>query len=70
MAARDGTRIPIVATNADVRNVVLTQGLKLNNSALKYLRDFRGENPAGFPVGPIELTRSFIHQIGVAITKT
>ena len=69
VAARDGTRIPIVATNDDVRNTPITQGWKLNNSALKYLRDFEGENPRGVPVGPIELTGSFIHQIGV-IVKT
>ena len=56
VAARDGARIPIVATNAELRAAVVTQGFKLNNCALKWLRHFRGENPPGFPLGPIELT--------------
>ena len=47
----------------------VTQSWKLNNEALKFFRDFHGENPRGYPCGPIELTSKFIHQIGV-MTKT
>ena len=69
VAERGRAGIPIVATNADVMNTVVTQPWKRNNEALKYFRDFEGENPRGYPVGPIELTGKFIHQIGV-MTKT
>ena len=42
VAARDGTKIPIVATNDDVMNTPITQGWKLNNCALKFQRDKKG----------------------------
>ena len=62
VAARDGTTIPIVATNADAMNIVITQGWKSKIAALQFLRYTEGEHPPGFLLGPIELTCSFTRQ--------
>ena len=69
VAERGGAKIPIVATNDEIRNTPITQAWKLNNCALKWFRDFKGENPRGYPVGPVELTGSFVWQIGVIVKK-
>ena len=69
LQGRNGSTIAIVATNAQVRNTVVTQAWKLNNSALKFFRDTVGETSPGFESGPVELTGSFVHQIGVLVKQ-
>ena len=66
VAARDGKTIPLVATDADVMNTVITQEWKSNIAALKFLRYMEGEHPPGFSLGPIEITCSFTRQIIVS----
>ena len=65
VAARDCKKIPIAAANADVLNIVITQGRKSNIVALTFLRYLDGEDPPGFSLGPIELTCSVTRQISL-----
>ena len=60
-----GYRATVVASAQDLARINVRQPFKLNNVALKCIRD-RNENPPGHPItNGVDLTRSDPYQIGI-----